>query len=314
MTGAVDSETTIHIVLEPGVYRESIRYNIANPLIMESVPGTSAENCVVQADNCEAFNAGRENRAICVIGPNAKKVTLKNFSLVNTHIKSVQDKNTKPDSAEAFVWSNTDGILKASGMRFEGRQNTLFVKGLTWFSNCYINGDIDVVYGEPEISLFENCTINLREDNRGDYDGFAVKARTKIGKKGFVFDKCIFTGDKRKKASLYVYRTAGLGTAISGKNFDNVVFLNCQVSQVYSPDFEWDDDMQLNICPRGNATAGIREYGTLDLQNNGTLTPSDTSRHNVKSYTLTNDDFYRMYSSRYLIFGESPLAAFVEES
>ncbi|MBO7638438.1 MAG: hypothetical protein J6S91_05615, partial [Treponema sp.] len=68
MTGAVARTTPIHIVLEAGYYRELIKYNLSNPLIMESVPGTKAEECVIQADNCESFNKGLENRAVFVLG------------------------------------------------------------------------------------------------------------------------------------------------------------------------------------------------------------------------------------------------------
>jgi pectinesterase len=312
MTGAVEKGTTFHLVLGPGLYRESIRYNMSNPLIMESAPGLSAAGCTIMADNCEAFHRGRENRSIFFFGPNATSVTLKNFTVENTHLKSVEVENTKPDSAEAFVWDNSSGTLKAEGMAFVGRQNTLFVRGFSWFLGCRLEGDTDIVYGEPDLSVFEDCTVHVRDDNRGDYNGYAVKSRTDAGKKGFVFSGCTFTGEKRKKSSLYVYRTAGLGKASTGKDFDNAAFLNCRVSEFFSPEFEWDDDMQLDIYPRGNAESGIREYGTKTLLDGGGEEPADTARRNVKSYTLTDDDYFKMYSSRFLIFGGTPLAARLE--
>ena len=52
MTGAVARTTAIHVVLEPGYYRELIKYNLSNPLVIESAPGTKPEDCVIQADNC----------------------------------------------------------------------------------------------------------------------------------------------------------------------------------------------------------------------------------------------------------------------
>ncbi|MBP5158001.1 MAG: hypothetical protein ILP18_09050 [Treponema sp.] len=312
MTGAVEKDTSFHLVLGPGLYRESIRYNMSNPLVMESAPGLTASECVIMADNCEAFHQGRENRSIFFLGPNASSVTLKNFTVENTHLKSVQEDNTKPDSAEAFVWDNVNGTLKAEGMKFIGRQNTLFVRGNSWFLNCRVEGDTDIVYGEPDLCFLEDCSVHVRSDNRGDYNGYAVKSRTAAGKKGFVFSGCEFTGEKRKKSSLYVYRTAGLGQAATGRNFDNAAFLNCKVSELFSPEFEWDDDMQLDIYPRGNAESGIREYGTKTLRDNGGEEPADTVRRNVKSYTLTDDDYFKMYASRYLVFDGTPLASRLE--
>ncbi|MBQ9538120.1 MAG: hypothetical protein IJU95_02525 [Treponema sp.] len=311
MTGAVAEDATFHLILAPGIYRESIRYNMSNPLIMECVQGAAAD-CMIQADNCEAFRKGRENRSIFYFGPNATKVTLKNFSVENTHLKSIEADNTKLDSAEAFVWDNSSGTLKAEGMTFIGRQNTIFVRGFSWFLGCHVEGDTDIVYGEPDVCVLEDCSVHIRSDNRGDYNGYAVKSRTDAGKKGFVLTNCTFTGEKRKKSSLYVYRTAGLGQISTGRNFDNAAFINCRVSDIYSPEFEWDDDMELSICPRGNAESGIREYGTKTILESGGETASDTSRRNVKSYTLTDDDYFKMYASRYLIFENTPLAARLE--
>ncbi|MBQ3688071.1 MAG: hypothetical protein II932_09570 [Treponema sp.] len=312
MTGTVERGSPFHLVLGPGVYRESIRYNMSNPLIMESAPGLSASDCVIQADNCEAFHKGRENRSIFCFGPNATNVTLRNFTVENTHLKSVEAENTKPDSAEAFVWDNQSGTLKAEGMAFIGRQNTLFVRGFSWFLNCRVEGDTDIVYGEPDVCVLENCRIHVRSDNRGDYNGYAVKSRTDAGRKGFILSGCSFTGDVRKKGALYVYRTAGLGQGTTGKNFDNAAFINCRVAESFSPEFEWDDDMELTIYPRGNAESGIREYGTKTVLEDGSEQPADTSRRNVKSYTLTDDDYFKMYASRYLLFEGTPLAARLE--
>ncbi len=308
-TGAVEKTVPVHILLGPGIYRESIRYNMANPLIMESTAGTSADKCVVKADNCEAFHSGRENRAIFVLGPNVTNITLRNFTIENLHLKSVQLKNTKPDGAEAFVWNNDTGTLLAEGMSFIGRQNTIYVKGFSWFLNCSVTGDTDFIYGEPETSFFENCSINIREDNRGDFNGYAVKARSAEGKKGFIFSSCTFTGESRPKAQLYAYRTAGLGSAESKKDFDAAVFLNCKIGENFNSDFVWDDDLVLNVYPRGNALSGIREYKTVCVASDGTESPADTSRRNVKCYTLTDDDYFKYYASRYLILGETPFAA-----
>ena len=68
-SGGVSKSTPVHIILEPGVYREIIKYNLPNPLVMESIPGTKAADCVIQAENCESFNKGAEYRAVFVCGP-----------------------------------------------------------------------------------------------------------------------------------------------------------------------------------------------------------------------------------------------------
>lgn len=307
-TGSVARETPVHITLEPGIYSETIKYNLSNPLIMESVPGTKATDCVIQAENCEAFHKGAENRSVFAIGPNVKSITLKNFTIINKHKKSIAEGNTAGDSAEALTWDNTNGTLVAENMRFLGHQNVMYLKGSSRFSNCFISGDVDVIYGSANTALFEECEINLCEDPRGDYNAYAVKSIAPKDKNGFVFSECTFTGEKRKKSALYVMRTAGKGSASSLLGWDSVALLNCKVSYVYDEEFSWDDDHSLDVYPRANANVGWREYKTKIIEKNGSLVEADTSRRNVKSYLLTENDFFNGYASRFLILHDTPFA------
>ena len=85
-TGTLDADAPVHLVLAPGQYHEILSYNLENPLIMESTPGTNPEDCVISAENCEAFHKDTENRAVFVIGLGATKVTLRGFTIENTHV------------------------------------------------------------------------------------------------------------------------------------------------------------------------------------------------------------------------------------
>ena len=66
--------------------------------------------------------------------------------------------------------------------------------------------------------------------------------------------------------------------------------------------------MERDIYPRGNARTGLREYNTRIVTKNGKVTDADTTRRNIKSYTLTDDDYFRGYASRYLILHDTPFA------
>ncbi len=304
-TGAVSKDSPVHIVLEPGSYKEIIRYNLRNPLVMEA-SSANALSTVIQAENCEYFNHGVENRAIFEIGPNATNVTLKNFTIINTHNKICEEPKTLNDSAEALAWCNEKGILCCQNIRFESRQNTVYAHGFSWFKDCYFSGDVDVIYGDCDTALFENCEIFVRQDNRGDHNGFAVKSLALANKKGFIFSGCKFTGEKRKRSLLSIYRTAGKGSAESEKNWDSVAFINCVMSDSFKDDLIWDDDLNIPVYPRGNALTGVREYKTLSLAKNGNLSPANTLLRNIATYTLTDDDYYAHYASRYLILKDTP--------
>lgn len=310
-SGAIDNTVPVHIVLDSGIYHEVIRYNLSNPLVMEAAPGVPADSCVVKADNSEQFNRGVENRSVFTLGPNVTKVTLKRFSVVNMHVKTLEGDAPLGDSAEAFTFNNSTGILIAEDMRFEGRQNTLCLKGFSWFSNCYISGDVDFIYGDVDTAFFEDCRIHLIEDNRGDNAGYVVKSSAFANKKGFIFYNSTFVAEKRKHSKLYLARTLGKGSALSLKYWDSIAFINCIVSDLFSEEFMWDDDMSLNVYPRGNFKTGLREYNTKVLDKNGSIEEADTSLRNVKSYLLTEDDYFKGYASRYLILHDTPFAEII---
>ena len=307
--GAITKETPVHLTLEAGTYRETIRYNLSNPLIMESAAGVKPEDCVIQADNCEAFNKGIDARGVFVIGPNATNISLRHFSIINTHNKTSQNDVSLNDAAEALSFNNTNGTLFAEGMIIDGKQNTLFLKGISWFLDCTVSGDSEFIYGEIDTAFFEHCRIHLKEDTRGEFTGFAIKSSALNSKQGLVFDNCTFSAEKRKKSQLFVYKTDGKATQDSPNGWDSVAFVRCLFSELYNQELVWDDDMQLEVFPRGNAKSGVREFNSKVIQKNGTVVEAETSLRNVKTYTLTQDDFFAGYASRYLVLKETPFAA-----
>ena len=305
-TGAISKDSPIHLVLEAGVYHETVKYNLSNPLVIESAARVKPEDCVVQADNCEAFNKGIENRGVFILGPNVTNVSLKKFSIINTHNKSSVAEVSPADIAEALTFNNSTGTLFAENMIIEGKQNTLFIKGFSWFLNCTVSGDSEFIYGEVDTAVFENCHIHLKEDTRGDFAGFAVKSSALNSKPGLIFSCCTFSADKRKKVPVFVYKTEGKGTLESPKDWDSVAFITCMFSEFYDEQLVWDDDMVLNVFPRGNAKTGVREYNSKVVQKNGNVVESETSLRNVKTYTLTQEDYFASYSSRYLLLKDTP--------
>lgn len=307
-SGSISRTTPVHIVLGAGVYRERVKYNFSNPLIMEAAPGVKSSDCVIQIENCEAFHKGLENRSVFFLGPNTTNVTLRNFSIVNTHSKTSEDQNSIADAGETLVWNNPDGTLLAERLKIDGRMNTLCLKGFSWFKGCTISGDSDFIYGDVDTALFEDCEVFLKADNRGDFPGYIIKAQTLANKNGFVFLNTNFNADKRKKSEVYIYRTEGKGSATSPKNWDSAVFLNCGISELFNSEFAWDDDMNLDIYPRGNAKTGLREYNSKVILKNGKVEEADTTRRNVKSYLLTDDDYFKNYASRYLILKDTPFS------
>ena len=293
--GRLLSCVPIHLSLAAGIYHEIIAYNLANPLIIEAEAGVKREDCVISAENCELFHKDTENRAVFVIGKEATSVTLRGFTIENTHIKTL-DNARLGNQAEALCFHNLKGRLFCEDMRFVSRQDTIHVKGVSCFKNCYITGDVDYVWGYCDLALFEDCRFHTRQDNRGsDKTGFVFQSRALNGKPGFVALNCLFTAEKRSgQAAVFVARSAGTGSEQSEDRWDSVALINCVADENYDDALWTDEEGRRKVFPqKGSAFTGWREFGTKKLRADGSVcecAAEDYKKREKHGTVLTEDE------------------------
>ncbi len=145
----------------------------------------------------------------------------------NVKLKNLTVENTAGDGDKAgqaiALYADGDGLL-FENCRFLGHQDTLFTAplpekevepggfrgpkenaprrmGKHYYKNCYIEGDVDFIFGGAE-ALFENCEIHsLKRDK-----GYITAASTpKEAEFGYVFYKCRFSSDS-DDATYYIGR------------------------------------------------------------------------------------------------------------
>ena len=289
------SQETVHILLADGEHRGlehgRIFYNLPNPLLIESVSG-DASNCALRAENCEAFHKDTENRAVLTFGENCTSVTLKNFTIENTHVKTCDDASLG-NQAEAICFHCQTGELFCEGMRFISRQDTIHVKGISRFKNCFVTGDVDFIWGYCNYSVFENCTLHTRADNRGsDRPAYVLQSRAWNSKPGFVFIDSDFTADDRgKNAKIYIGRSQGTGKPDSVDRWDSIALINCRISDLYDEALWTDENGTRAVYPeKGSALCGWREFGTKITHADGTLSDYDSSLQEKHGYTMTESE------------------------
>ncbi len=304
-TGAIEKNTLVHIVLGAGVYNELLNYNLSNPLIIEAASGVSRENCVVRAENCESFHRDTENRAVFVIGPSATFVTLRGFSIHNTHIKTLENEKSG-DQAEALCFHNQRGRLDAENMAFKSHQDTIHVKGFSHFKSCLIEGDVDFIWGYCDTSFFEDCIINTIQDNRGDMQASVLQSRAVAKRPGFIFKDCEFLAEKRATAKIYIARANGKGSEQSADRWDSVALINCTVGENYTSEFFSDEGGTRAIFPKGSALFGFREYGTKTRKSDGSVLKADTTERNALSYVMSEEEYEANYKSNDFILRDFP--------
>ncbi|RFB18385.1 pectin esterase [Bacillus sp. HNG] len=111
-------------------------------------------------------------------------------------------------------------------VRLLANQDTLYTsKGRHYFSNCYIEGHVDFIFGSS-VAVFEDCTIHsLRK-------GYITAASTPEEKEfGFCFKNCKLTGEKE---------ATGVFLGRPWRPYAHTVFINTWMGEHIHPD-GWDN-------------------------------------------------------------------------
>ncbi len=291
--------TQVSISIAPGTYRGNLTWDDPRPLVLK---GTSTENTntIISFENYESLNSGTDNRALFLM----KKG---NVSIENLTIENIREKgganSSASNQAETIYFNNDSGTLIVKNVRLISRQDTILVKGYSWFYNCYVTGDVDFIWGYPDTALFENCVINARTDDRGGVrPSYVLQARARPDKKGFVFLNCDFTADADRQGEVYFARTGGAGSA--SRDWDSIAIINSHVADNYTL-AGWSDDGKSVYPAKGSASTGWREYGNVKADGR---TPVDVSQRHAASYIMTNAEYQAGYSDRSKIFAGTPLS------
>jgi pectinesterase len=289
------ADEKIHILLSDGEHHglehERIFYNLPNPLVIESESADSSR-CALRSENCEAFHKDTENRAVLTFGENCTSVMLKNFTIENTHVKTCDDASLG-NQAEAICFHCQNGKLDCEGMRFISRQDTIHVKGFSRFKNCFVTGDVDFIWGYCDTSVFENCVIHTRSDNRGsDRPAYVLQSRALNGKPGFVFINCDFTADDRgENAQIFIGRSQGTGKPTSVDRWDSIALIGCKISERYDLALWTDENGTRAVYPeKGSAFVGWRQFGTKILHSDGTVSEYDDKFQEKHGYTVSENE------------------------
>ena len=298
--GAIDavpkdnSSVYYTIAIAPGVYQELLFSGNKRRMTLKGTSGNNGVDTVIQYDNCEAFNSGAGTgtnviaigttvtpgagggRAVYLISGAATggfiggdEISLDGITLKNTHGQDSPVLPTLPPitltsvpktNAEALSFNSTQSTLRAKHSNFVSYQNTLQVKGFTWFYDSFITGDVDFVLGGAmnNVGLFEQCEVKSRFWAKGVAS--IVQARAANGYPGFVFLNSALTKEDGSFGA-FLARSAG-----SAAYSDNVTFVGCTLDSHVDPT-GWSLKNALAV-PRsqGSMTAptpvqGWRQYG-----------------------------------------------------
>lgn len=243
------------ITVNNGTYNELLYLRNKDNL---TIVGESREGALIQYQNSEALNTGSSGRPVFLVEL-ADMLTLENLTLKNTTIKTVSG-----GQAET-IYFNSTGRLVAKNANFISEQDTLQLKGYSWFYRTLVAGNVDFIWGNNNVSLFEESEIrSLGDSSNANNGGYVVQARTlSAADKGFVFLNSDLTqgagptGNTIPAGATYLARTGGTGV------WDNVAFINSRMGTHINTAGWYGTSNVTN-----SATVGWREFATMDASGN----------------------------------------------
>lgn len=233
----------VTVFIHKGVYRE--RITIARPCI--TFVGDSPEDTVLTYDLYarmrmeDGMKRGTFRTYTCLI--DTHDVTFRNLTVANTA-------GPGPTAGQAIALYADGDRLMFDNCRFLGNQDTLFtgplppreiepggfvgpkqfaprLNGRHYYRNCYIEGDIDFVFGSAT-AYFERCEFFSKDIGQA-VNSYVTAASTPQGQPyGYVMDGCRFTGSC-PPATAYLGRP--------WREYAKTVLINCH--------------MDSHICPEG---------------------------------------------------------------
>ena len=147
------------------------------------------------------------------------------------------------------------------------------------YRHCRIEGDVDFIFGGAA-AWFDRCEIVAIDGrrNRGSDGpiGYCTAPSTPAGQPmGFVFDRCLFTGDKVPDRSFYLGRP--------WRETGQCVLLDCQISPHIRPE-GWHDWGKPGFASAG-FFAETAQPGQELRQHVHILTPEESSRYTFRAFT-----------------------------
>lgn len=289
MMSRYSGDTSARVFINNGVYPELLHLTGKNNL---TIIGESRDHALVRARNGNTLNNGTRARPQFLV-QDSNNLTLENFTLHNTATRGGGD-----GQAEALFYDD-NGRMIAKNMLFYSEQDTLLLNGYVWVYNSVVAGNVDFIWGGPQVALFENSEIRSIGDSNtpnSDAGGYVLQSRSPQNGLGFVFLNSTFTRGVGPAGNIPGNGKSALARGASkDTTFDSIAFINCKMdAHIRAEGF--DPGRQLNPAV-SSANLGYREYGSTTL--NGS--PIDLGqRYSV--YRLTSSEYQQNYANRQAIF------------
>ncbi|SHJ94436.1 pectinesterase family protein [Epilithonimonas mollis] len=274
----------IHI--KPGTYTErpTLNQNKTNVFLIGDDAGTTiiTNNISAGAINPDTGQAyGTSNsQTMAIFGSD---FTASKITVANTFVNSTA--NTQINSSTQAVALKTQGDRQSFyDCKIVGYQDTYLGNsiGRAYFKNCYIEGNVDFIFGRQTV-IFDHCTTYINRNN-SVVTAPSTEATTKFG---FVFLDCNLTVPA---AGTMDFNGTVINNFHFGRAWQNVpksVFIRCETPSILNPT-GWttpiNGTLPVIFAEYGNTGAGATPDRLTQRANGGTVLTENESQ----IYTIAN--------------------------
>jgi pectin methylesterase-like acyl-CoA thioesterase len=185
--GAVDfvpdgNTTPTTLFIRKGTYTELVYFANKHALTFQ---GEDRKQTVIEYANNAKFNSASDQRTYhrgVFLANRANDLVIENLTIRNTTPRG-------GSQAEAIILKGaTDSRAIVSDVDLYSFQDTLQINGQAYINNCYIEGDVDFMWGTGPC-FFENCLCTGTRSN-----AYYTQIRNTAKNHGYVFHHCTFDG------------------------------------------------------------------------------------------------------------------------
>lgn len=272
----MESTTRTTIVVRKGTYAELVVVSAAKKNL--TIRGEDRKATIIAATNNANLNPRRRE----MFSAEADDFILENLTLHNLTPKGGSQAEAIRVRAERVVLRDCD---------FKSLQDTLRLDGRVYVRDCYVEGDVDYVWGGGTV-YFDHCTFHSVNN------GYLVQSRNGEANYGYVFVDCTLTGTPNVER--YVL------ARIEPVRFpySHVAFIDCKIGSFLSPVGWMLDKAPGADKPSPADHVHYWEYRSTDLAGK----PVDVSARLPASRQLTSEEAAQMRDAVHVLRGWDPRA------
>ncbi|OLT07181.1 pectin esterase [Kocuria sp. CNJ-770] len=190
------------IRIHPGEYREVLHVPSSRPRISLVGTGEGPEDVVLVHDNASGTLKPDGSGPFGTFGSASARVDGADFVARNLTFGNDFDEAAHPGmkNRQAVALHLTGDRAVLSGVRLLGNQDTLLVNSpdsgvaaRSWFDRCYVEGDVDFVFGRGT-AVFDGCELRSLDRGSDSNNGYVTAGSQDLSvERGYLFSGCRFT-------------------------------------------------------------------------------------------------------------------------